>query len=109
MNPPPKERRAVASAPIKTANDAASLTAYSREVNGRLPLPSPVRKTPTSEVCGRGKRHSRKRLGEARDIRRCVVCEARVTNANLGGYDGRSALNAGLYCLSCADGRDLGQ
>ena len=38
-------------------------------------------------------------------LRRCVVCGAHVTNQNLGGYDGRSALSGDLWCLSCADGR----
>jgi hypothetical protein len=33
MNAPPKERRAVASAPIKTANNTASVAAHSPEVN----------------------------------------------------------------------------
>ena len=36
-------------------------------------------------------------------VRRCAVCAARVTNRNLGGYDGRSALTGDLYCLRCAD------
>jgi hypothetical protein len=35
--------------------------------------------------------------------RRCVVCNAPVTNSNLGGYDGRSALAASLYCIHCAE------
>ena len=38
-----------------------------------------------------------------RAIRRCVACGCRVTNRNLGGYDGRSALSADLWCYSCAD------
>jgi hypothetical protein len=43
-----------------------------------------------------------------RQIRWCVVCNCSVTNDNLGGYDGRSALTGELYCLRCADGRDSG-
>jgi hypothetical protein len=39
------------------------------------------------------------------ELRRCVVCNAEVTNRNLGGYDGRSALTGNLYCLACADGK----
>jgi hypothetical protein len=39
------------------------------------------------------------------ELRRCVVCGAHVTNDNLGGYSGRSALGGDLWCLSCADGR----
>jgi hypothetical protein len=35
--------------------------------------------------------------------RRCVVCNCRVTNRNLGGNDGRSALTGELWCLRCAD------
>jgi hypothetical protein len=38
-------------------------------------------------------------------LRRCVVCHAPVTNQNLGGYNGRSALSGDLWCLLCADGR----
>jgi hypothetical protein len=36
-------------------------------------------------------------------IRRCVVCGVQITNRNLGGYSGRSALSGPLWCLSCAD------
>jgi hypothetical protein len=35
--------------------------------------------------------------------RRCVACEKPVTNTNLGGNDGRSALTAPVWCLRCAD------
>jgi hypothetical protein len=38
-------------------------------------------------------------------LRQCVVCHVPVTNQNLGGYNGRSALSGDLFCLSCADGR----
>jgi hypothetical protein len=34
---------------------------------------------------------------------RCVVCGSHVTNRNLGGNDGRSALSGNLWCLRCAD------
>lgn len=37
--------------------------------------------------------------------RQCVVCGCRVTNQNLGGYNGRSALSGALWCCECADGR----
>ena len=37
--------------------------------------------------------------------RRCVACGSRVTNRNLGGNDGRSALSGPVWCLSCADGK----
>jgi len=36
-------------------------------------------------------------------VRRCVACGARVTNRNLGGNNGRSALSGPLWCLQCAD------
>ena len=36
-------------------------------------------------------------------LRYCVRCGERVTNANVGGYDGRSALTGRLFCLACAD------
>ncbi len=35
--------------------------------------------------------------------RRCVACNAHVTNRNLGGNDGRSALTGPVWCLRCAD------
>ena len=35
--------------------------------------------------------------------RRCVACEERVTNKNLGGNDGRSALIGSVWCYECAD------
>jgi hypothetical protein len=44
-------------------------------------------------------------FGRKTKLRRCVICKAEVTNQNLGGYDGRSALTANLYCLACADGK----
>jgi hypothetical protein len=37
--------------------------------------------------------------------RRCVSCNSRITNRNLGGNDGKSALSGLVWCLSCADGR----
>jgi hypothetical protein len=40
-----------------------------------------------------------------RKLRRCVACSTEITNENLGGYDGRSALSGDLWCLDCADGR----
>jgi hypothetical protein len=36
-------------------------------------------------------------------IRRCVSCDSRVTNQNLGGNDGRSALSGPVWCVQCAD------
>lgn len=42
------------------------------------------------------------------ELRRCVGCGAHVTNENLGGYNGRSALTGDLFCLSCADGKGGG-
>jgi hypothetical protein len=39
------------------------------------------------------------------EMRRCVVCGRTVTNQNLGGYNGRSALSGDLWCLSCAGGK----
>ena len=36
-------------------------------------------------------------------LRRCVACDKPVTNRNLGGYDGRSALSGPLWCINCAD------
>lgn len=36
-------------------------------------------------------------------LRYCVGCGERVTNANVGGYEGRSALTGRLYCELCAD------
>ena len=39
------------------------------------------------------------------ELRRCVACGAHVTNSNLGGYSGRSALSGNLWCLACADGQ----
>jgi hypothetical protein len=47
----------------------------------------------------------RKFFAPETELRRCVVCGAHVTNDNLGGYSGRSALGGDLWCLSCADGR----
>jgi hypothetical protein len=35
--------------------------------------------------------------------RRCVSCDSRITNRNLGGNDGRSALSGELWCLRCPD------
>jgi hypothetical protein len=35
--------------------------------------------------------------------RHCVACRVPVSNSNLGGWDGRSALTGDLYCLRCAD------
>ena len=39
------------------------------------------------------------------ELRRCVVCGCAVSNKNLGGFNGRSALTGDLFCLSCADGK----
>jgi hypothetical protein len=36
-------------------------------------------------------------------FRYCARCGERVTNANVGGYEGRSALTGRLYCDLCAD------
>ena len=35
--------------------------------------------------------------------RYCARCGERVTNANVGGYEGRSALTGRLFCQLCAD------
>jgi hypothetical protein len=35
--------------------------------------------------------------------RKCVACDVRVTNSNLGGSDRRSALTGPLWCHLCAD------
>jgi len=35
--------------------------------------------------------------------RACVACGSAVTNRNLGGFDGRSALSGHLWCEDCAD------
>jgi len=35
--------------------------------------------------------------------RRCTACDSRITNRNLGGNGGRSALSGELWCLNCAD------
>jgi hypothetical protein len=37
--------------------------------------------------------------------RQCVGCGCWVSNQNLGGYNGRSALIGALWCCECADGR----
>jgi hypothetical protein len=36
-------------------------------------------------------------------LRYCCRCGERVTNANVGGYEGKSALTGRLYCDLCAD------
>jgi len=36
-------------------------------------------------------------------MRRCVSCDSRITNRNLGGNSGRSALSGSVWCLRCAD------
>ena len=36
-------------------------------------------------------------------VRKCVGCDVRVTNRNLGGFDGQSALSGCLWCERCAD------
>ena len=36
-------------------------------------------------------------------IRRCIACDSRVRNRNLGGNEGRSALTGNLWCLRCAN------
>jgi len=35
--------------------------------------------------------------------RRCVACRAHVTNRNLGGHDGPSALTGPVWCYEYAD------
>ncbi len=35
---------------------------------------------------------------------RCLFCGVPVTNRNLGGHSGKSALSGRLLCLGCADG-----
>ena len=42
-------------------------------------------------------------IGRKAPIRCCVSCGSRVTNRNLGGNHGRSALSSDLWCLQCAD------
>ena len=46
------------------------------------------------------KRRKRKRD----DKRECVCCGVPVTNRNLGGHSGKSALTGSLLCLRCEDG-----
>jgi hypothetical protein len=41
--------------------------------------------------------------GRRSAIRLCVSRDSRITNRNLGGNNGRSALTGDLYCLRCAD------
>jgi hypothetical protein len=36
-------------------------------------------------------------------LRYCAICRERVTNANCGGFEGRSALTGRLFCELCAD------
>jgi hypothetical protein len=36
-------------------------------------------------------------------LRYCCKCGERVTNANVGGYEGKSALTGLLFCDLCAD------
>jgi hypothetical protein len=36
-------------------------------------------------------------------LRYCVNCGVRVTNQNVGGYEGKSALTGRLFCEVCAD------
>jgi hypothetical protein len=48
-------------------------------------------------------RHLSLSVGPLADARRCVVCGKRVDNANLGGYDGRSARTGPVWCVNCAD------
>jgi hypothetical protein len=43
--------------------------------------------------------------GRSLPLRRCVVCDSRVTNGNLGGNEGRSPLSGPVWCLRCADGK----
>jgi hypothetical protein len=38
--------------------------------------------------------------------RYCAKCGERVTNANCGGYEGRSALTGRLFCQLCVDEMD---
>jgi hypothetical protein len=39
----------------------------------------------------------------ARDPRHCCVCGAAISNGNLGGYSGRSALSGVVWCVRCLD------
>jgi hypothetical protein len=41
--------------------------------------------------------------GRRMALRRCVSCDTPVTNRNLGGFDGHSALIGSLWCYHCAD------
>jgi hypothetical protein len=41
--------------------------------------------------------------GRRMALRRCVSCDTPVTDRNLGGFDGRSALTGSLWCYQCAD------
>jgi hypothetical protein len=40
---------------------------------------------------------------EKQQLRNCVACGSPVSNRNLGGFAGRSALSGKLFCLACAD------
>ena len=42
--------------------------------------------------------------GRRAATRRCVSCDARVTNSSLGGFGGRSALSELVWCQQCGDG-----
>jgi hypothetical protein len=42
-------------------------------------------------------------LEESVDRRCCVRCGVPVSNSNLGGFGGRSALSGPLFCLSCEE------
>jgi hypothetical protein len=42
-------------------------------------------------------------LASKTPLRRCVACDVRITNRNLGGYNGRSTLSGELWCTDCAD------
>jgi hypothetical protein len=56
-------------------------------------LPTPYRIWVFPQVFGRRRTATRQ----------CVSCGSRVTNRNLGGNHGRSALSSDLWCLQCAD------
>jgi hypothetical protein len=40
-------------------------------------------------------------------LRYCCCCGERVTNANVGGYTGKSTLTGRLYCTLCAEAMKL--
>jgi hypothetical protein len=60
---------------------------------------------PARDPASEGLLPDQKFFASKTEPRRCVACGRVVTNQNLGGYDGRSALSGDLWCLSCAGGK----